>query len=58
MSKIKRVNIKELELLSHRDMVRFALFCAEQVKEGWRDIPECVSAIETVKRWLEGRATA
>jgi len=58
MSKIKRVNIKELELLSHRDMVRFALFCAEQVKEGWRDIPECVSAIETVKRWLEGKATA
>jgi len=37
--------------------VRFAVFCAEQVKDGWKDIPECVVAIETTERWLEGKAT-
>ena len=58
MSKIKKVSRKELELLSHRDCVRFAVFCVEQVKDNWKDIPECVSAIEVANRWLEGRATA
>ena len=58
MSKIKKVSDKELELLPHKDMVRFALFCAEQVKDSWKDIPECVVAIETAERWLEGKASA
>ena len=58
MSKIKKVSKEELELLSHKDCVRFALFCAEQVKDGWRGVPECVAAIETAERWLEGKATA
>jgi len=53
---MKPVSDKELELLSHKDCVRFALFCAEQVKEGWKGIPECVVAIETVERWLKGKA--
>jgi len=55
---MKKVGPKEeeLELLSHKDIVRFALFCAEQVKEGWKGIPECVVAIETVERWLKGKA--
>ena len=53
---MKPVSKKELELLSHKDIVRFALFCAEQVKEGWKGIPECVVAIETVERWLKGKA--
>ena len=58
MSDIKIVSEKELKLLSHKDIVRFALFCAEQVKDNWKDIPECVRAIETVERWLEGKASA
>ena len=58
MSKIKRVSEEELLLLSHKDCVRFALFCAEQVKEGWKGIPECFVAIETAERWLEGKASA
>ena len=57
MSDIKIVSKKELSLLSQQDCVRFALFCAEQVKDGWRGVPECVAAIETAERWLEGKAT-
>jgi len=58
MSKIKKVSDKELLLLPHKDIVRFALFCAEQVKEGWKGIPECFVAIETAERWLKGKASA
>ena len=58
MSKIKKVSKEELELLSHKDCVRFALFCAEQVKDGWKDISKCFVAIETAERWLEGKASA
>ena len=58
MSDIKIVSEKELLLLPHKDCVRFALFCAEQVKDSWKDIPECVRAIETTERWLEGKASA
>ena len=58
MSKIKKVSKEELELLPHKDCVRFALFCAEQVRDSWKDIPECVVAIETAERWLEGKASA
>ena len=53
---MKPVSEEKLVLLSHKDCVRFALFCAEQVKEGWKGIPECVVAIETVERWLKGKA--
>jgi len=58
MSDIKIVSNKELSLLSQQDCVRFALFCAKQVKEGWKGIPECVAAVETAERWLEGKASA
>ena len=57
MSKIKIVSKEELLLLPHKDIVRFALFCAEQVRDGWENIPECVNAINIVERWLEGKAT-
>jgi len=53
----KKVSEEELVLLSHKDMVRFALFCAEQVKEGWKGIPEYVAAVETAERWLKEKAT-
>ena len=57
---MKKVGPKEeeLELLSHKDIVRFALFCAEQVRDSWKGIPECVVAVETTERWLEGKASA
>jgi len=55
---MKPVSEEKLVLLSHKDCVRFALFCAEQVKEDWENIPECVRAIETTERWLEGKASA
>ena len=54
---MKLVRKKELLLLSQQDCVRFAIFCAEQVKEDWENIPECVNAINIVERWLEGKAT-
>jgi len=57
MSDIKIVSNKELSLLSQQDCVRFALFCAEQVRDSWKGIPECFVAIETTERWLEGKAT-
>jgi len=53
----KKVSKEELELLSHKDIVRFALFCAEQMRDKWENIPECVNAINIVERWLEGKAT-
>ena len=53
---MKPVSDKELELLSHKDIVRFAVFCAEQMRDSWENIPECVVAIETVERWLKGKA--
>ena len=55
---MKPVSDKELELLSHKDIVRFAVFCAEQMRDSWENIPECVVAIETVERWLKGKAAA
>ena len=54
---LEKVSRKELELLSQQDCVRFALFCAEQVRDSWRGVPECVAAVETAERWLEGKAT-
>jgi len=58
VSDIKIVSEEELLLLSQQDCVRFALFCAEQVRDSWKGIPECVRAIETTERWLEGKASA
>jgi len=57
MSNLKLVSEEELLLLPQQDCVRFALFCAEQVRDSWKGIPECVSAIETAERWLEGKAS-
>jgi len=58
VSNLKLVSEEELLLLSQQDCVRFALFCAEQVRDSWKGIPECVRAIETTERWLEGKASA
>jgi len=55
---LEKVSEEELLLLPHKDCVRFAVFCAEQVRDGWRGVPECVAAVETVERWLKGKASA
>ena len=48
---------EDLLKLSHKFQVSFALFCANQVKHFWKDIPEAVKAIEITERWLVGEAT-
>ena len=48
----------DLKLLSHKDQVRFAIFCVKQVEGQWKAIPACVKATATVELWLEGKATA
>ena len=48
----------DLSLLSHRFQVMFALFCARQVENKWKDVKESVEAVEIVERWLEGKVTA
>ena len=47
----------ELKLLSHRQQVQFAIFCAKQVEAKWKNEPACVAAIATTEAWLEGKAT-
>ena len=48
---------QDLSKLSHRFQVRFAIFCANQVKHLWAQDKRCVSAVETAERWLVGEAT-
>jgi len=52
-TKVIRENIK---LLSHKDKVRFALFCAKQVVQP-TGIPEAHKCIRVVELWLDGKAT-
>lgn len=58
--KVKKelITRQDLGKLSHAYQVRFALFCAYQVKPHWEKIPECVKAIEITEKWLVGEATA
>lgn len=55
---MERISQEDLSLLSHNFQVRFALFCAYQVKNKWDKIPECVKAIRVVSLWLEGKASS
>ena len=55
---MERITINNIKGLSHKDQVRFALFCSYQVKYKWKDIPSCVEAIRVTELWLEGKATA
>jgi hypothetical protein len=52
------VSKEELQKLSHKDQVRFALFCANQIKNKWESNSACIKAINTVKLWLDNKATA
>ena len=55
---MRRMSQEDLSLLSHNFQVRFALFCAYQVKDKWDKIPECYKAIRVVSLWLEGKASS
>jgi hypothetical protein len=55
---MKVIEQKDLKVLSHKDLVRFALFCAYQVKITWENIPKCMEAIRLTELWLEGKAAA
>ena len=48
---------KLLSKLSHKDQVRFALFCDYQVKNEWEKSIKVKKAIELVELWLEDKAT-
>ena len=48
----------ELNELSHKDQVRFALFCAYQVEYIWCNEPDFINAIKLAELWLENKATA
>ena len=54
----RQIEQQELRKLKYEHQVRFALFCAYQVKDKWAKSPECVSAIEMVELWLQGRASS
>ena len=41
-------------VLSHRDLVRFALFCAESVQHRMTD-PRSTDALDVTQVWLDGR---
>ena len=58
MRRMRRMSQEDLSLLSHNFQVRFALFCAYQVKDKWDKIPECYKAIRVVSLWLEGKASS
>jgi len=51
-----KVTTKMLKKLSHKDCVKFAVFCAEQV-EYLTELPEAKEALEITKKWLDGKAT-
>jgi len=55
---MKQITSKEFHLISHNFQVRFALFCANQVRNVWKGIPECVEAIRMAELWLEDKATS
>jgi hypothetical protein len=55
---MKTITEEHLKKLSHKMQVYFALFCANQVKENWTNIPECIEAIRVTELWLEGKASS
>ncbi len=54
---MKKITTSDLKKLPHRLQVTFALFCVNQIKHLWKDIPEAVEAVEVTKKWLAGKAT-
>lgn len=50
----EKIEENYLNLLSHRECVLFALFCAKQVEQ---TLSEAIEAIEVIERWLDGKAS-
>jgi hypothetical protein len=61
VNKVNKVNKKitedMLEKLTHKDQVRFALFCVEQVVELGFKSKEILVVVDVLNRFLEGKAT-
>jgi hypothetical protein len=55
---MRLLTTEQLSELSHKDQVRFALFCAYQVKNEWEKSLNCVNAIKTTELWLENKVTS
>jgi len=51
------LNSHEIKQLSHKDQVRFALFCANQVRSRWAYLRELVIAFEVIEEWLDNKVT-
>jgi hypothetical protein len=47
----------ELKELSYKDQVRFALFCAYQLKSRWINDYRCTYAIHLIELWLSDKIT-
>jgi hypothetical protein len=56
MSNYSAITLSELQKLSHKDQVRFALFCAKSVSH-LGSHHEIQLAIKTVELWLDNKAT-
>jgi len=57
MSNYSMITLSELQKLSHKNQVRFALFCAKTVSHLNLN-HETQLAIKTVELWLDNKATA
>ena len=55
---MNQIQEKDLQILTHKQQVQFAIFCAKQVEYLWNKKPACVKAIQTAEAWLAGKATA
>jgi hypothetical protein len=57
MATNKQITEELISKLSHKDQVRFALFCANQTREFWYGSNVYETTCKLVELWLEGKAT-
>jgi hypothetical protein len=57
MATNREITEELLNELSHKDQVRFALFCANQTREFWYDSHVYENTYRLIELWLEGKAT-
>jgi hypothetical protein len=57
MATNKEINEELLCELSHKDQIRFALFCANQTREFWYGSNVYENTYKLIELWLEGKAT-
>jgi hypothetical protein len=56
MATNKEINEELLYELSHKDKIRFALFCANQTREFWYGSNVYENTYKLIELWLEGKA--